>query len=127
VEIPSFESGIGLGAIDSHKVRENPKSDPKPVLGLDQFGGKSNGKTKDIFSRTDPHEIAGSRGVTSKGQEYEGSLPSTGDQRTDLLSLEEGIWGLDTTQAKKLKELEKENSRLKGLVADLSLDNAILP
>jgi len=33
---------------------------------------------------------------------------------------------LDTTQAKKLKELEKENSRLKGLVADLSLDNAIL-
>ena len=34
--------------------------------------------------------------------------------------------GLDTTQAKKLKELEKENSRLKGLVADLSLDNAIL-
>jgi transposase-like protein len=34
--------------------------------------------------------------------------------------------GLDTTQAKKLKELEKENARLKNLVADLSLDNAIL-
>jgi transposase-like protein len=34
--------------------------------------------------------------------------------------------GLDTTQARKLKELEKENSRLKNLVADLSLDNAIL-
>ena len=34
--------------------------------------------------------------------------------------------GLYTTQAKKLKALEKENSRLKGLVADLSLDNAIL-
>ena len=34
--------------------------------------------------------------------------------------------GLDTTQAKKLKELEKENTRLKSLVADLSLDNAIL-
>jgi len=30
------------------------------------------------------------------------------------------------TQAKRLKELEKENSRLKKLVADLSLDNAIL-
>ena len=29
-------------------------------------------------------------------------------------------------QAKKLKELEKENSRLKKLVADLSLDNSIL-
>lgn len=34
--------------------------------------------------------------------------------------------GLDTTQAKKLKELEKENARLKNLVANLSLDNAIL-
>ena len=29
-------------------------------------------------------------------------------------------------QAKRLKELEKENARLKKLVADLSLDNAIL-
>ncbi len=34
--------------------------------------------------------------------------------------------GLNMTQAKKLKELEKENSRLKTLVADLSLDNAII-
>ena len=34
--------------------------------------------------------------------------------------------GLNTTQARKLKELEKENARLKRLVADLSLDNAIL-
>jgi len=29
-------------------------------------------------------------------------------------------------QAKRLKELEQENSRLKRLVADLSLNNAIL-
>ena len=29
-------------------------------------------------------------------------------------------------QAKRMKELEKENARLKKLVADLSLDNAIL-
>jgi len=29
-------------------------------------------------------------------------------------------------QAKRLKELEKENIRLKKLVADISLDNAIL-
>ena len=34
--------------------------------------------------------------------------------------------GLDKTQAKKLKELEKENLELKKLVADLSMDNAIL-
>lgn len=34
--------------------------------------------------------------------------------------------GMRTDQARKMKELEKENLRLKRLVADLSLDNAIL-
>jgi putative transposase len=34
--------------------------------------------------------------------------------------------GLRVEQARKLKGLEKENARLKKLVADLSLDNAIL-
>jgi len=34
--------------------------------------------------------------------------------------------GIKVDQAKRLKELEQENSRLKRLVADLSLDNSIL-
>jgi len=34
--------------------------------------------------------------------------------------------GMRVDQARRLKELETENSRLKKLVADLSLDNAIL-
>ena len=34
--------------------------------------------------------------------------------------------GMRLDQAKRLKELETENARLKKLVADLSLDNAIL-
>ena len=34
--------------------------------------------------------------------------------------------GLRVDQAKRLKELEKENARLKRLVADQALDNAIL-
>jgi transposase-like protein len=34
--------------------------------------------------------------------------------------------GMRIEQAKKLKTLEKENIRLKKLVADISLDNAIL-
>jgi putative transposase len=34
--------------------------------------------------------------------------------------------GMGINQARKLKEVEKENARLKRLVADLSLDNAIL-
>jgi transposase-like protein len=34
--------------------------------------------------------------------------------------------GMRVEQAKRLKNMEKENSRLKKLVADVSLDNAIL-
>ena len=34
--------------------------------------------------------------------------------------------GMGVVQAERLRELEKENTRLKRLVADLSLDNAIL-
>ena len=34
--------------------------------------------------------------------------------------------GMGVEQARRLKELEKENARLKRLVADLSLDNIIL-
>ena len=34
--------------------------------------------------------------------------------------------GLSVDQAKRLKDLEVENTRLKKLVADLSLDNSIL-
>jgi transposase-like protein len=34
--------------------------------------------------------------------------------------------GMRVEQAKRLKELERENARLKKLVADLSLDNATL-
>jgi putative transposase len=34
--------------------------------------------------------------------------------------------GMRVDQARRLKELELENSRLKKMVADLSLDNAIL-
>jgi len=44
-----------------------------------------------------------------------------------ILPLEERIRGyMQVNQAKRLKELEKENSRLKRAVADLTLDNLIL-
>ena len=37
-----------------------------------------------------------------------------------------GYGGMRVKQARRLKELEEENIRLKRLVADVSLDNAIL-
>lgn len=61
------------------------------------------------------------------------SQGQTGQQACKTLEISEQTYyrwrreygGMDTTKIKKLKELEKENTRLKRLVADLSLDNAI--
>ena len=50
---------------------------------------------------------------------------SLGTAEHDVDSLKE-YGGLRLEQTKRFKELEKENIRLKRLVADLSLDNAIL-
>ena len=43
-----------------------------------------------------------------------------------VLSMAEGIWGLKVEQAKRLKALEKENTRLKRLVAELPLEKQVL-
>ena len=46
---------------------------------------------------------------------------------TDVLPLEEaGTWGCSPDQVRELKQLQEENGRLKKLVAELSLDKAIL-
>lgn len=51
----------------------------------------------------------------------------TGSERANVLSLAQGIRGDEFDPGKKkLKELEKENLWLKKLLADVSLDNAIL-
>ncbi len=62
------------------------------------------------------------------------SQGSTAEEATRHLGISEQTYykwrkeygGMRINQAKRLKELEKENSRLKKLVADISLDNAIL-
>ena len=62
------------------------------------------------------------------------SQGQTGQQARKALEISEQTYyrwcreygGMDTTQVKKLKGLEKENPRLKRPVADLSLDDAIL-
>ena len=49
-----------------------------------------------------------------------------GNSRTDLLRWRQEYGELKINQAKRLKPQEKENGRLRKLVADLSLDNQIL-
>lgn len=40
--------------------------------------------------------------------------------------LAQGVWGLKFDQVKRLKELEKENERLRKAVSDLTLEKLIL-
>ena len=40
--------------------------------------------------------------------------------------MEEAVCWLETDQARQMKQLQEENSRLKQLVADLSLDKTML-
>ncbi len=50
-----------------------------------------------------------------------------GYYRSDVLSLAKGVrGGLKVDQAKRLKELEQKNSRLKKLLAEAHLDRAML-
>ena len=50
----------------------------------------------------------------------------TGISRATYYRWRKEYGGMRIDQVRRLKELEQENSRLKKLVADLSLDNAIL-
>jgi len=49
-----------------------------------------------------------------------------GSQRGQLSPLAEPVGGMEAQEAKRLKELEKENTRLKKMVADLMLDKEML-
>ena len=62
----------------------------------------------------------------SKGLSFEQSAKKIGVKVQTLARWRKEYSGLGLEQAKRLKELEKENSRLKRLVADKELDILIL-
>lgn len=57
-------------------------------------------------------------------------MPEDGDQRrhayTQIRKWRQKYAGLGPSELRKLKQLEEENNELKRLVADLSLDKAML-
>ena len=63
---------------------------------------------------------------TSEGKTIAQSVRHIGVPEQTYYRWRKEYGGFSTGQAKRFKELEKENSRLKRLVADLSLDNAVL-
>jgi len=64
--------------------------------------------------------------LLSKGEKVEQVIRKLGVSDVTYYRWRKEYGGMKVDQAKKLKDLEKENGRLKKLVADLSLDNAIL-
>ena len=64
--------------------------------------------------------------LLSQGKTVKDACRSLGIAEQTYYRWRKEYGGLKVTQAGKLKQLEKENARLKRLVADLSLDNAIL-
>ena len=64
--------------------------------------------------------------IESKGLTQVEAAKKLGIAEQTLIRWRKEYGGLRVDQAKRFKELEKENVRLKRLVADLSLDKAIL-
>jgi putative transposase len=62
----------------------------------------------------------------SQGKTQELAAKKLGVSVQTLIRWRKEYGGLRTDQAKRLKELEKENARLKRLLADAELDKAIL-
>jgi putative transposase len=64
--------------------------------------------------------------MTANGESIDSAIRKIGVTRNTYYRWRKEYGGMRVDQAKRLKELEAENSRLKRLVADLSLDNSIL-
>lgn len=64
--------------------------------------------------------------LQGKGMSLEEMLRQVGISDATYYKWRKEYGGLRVDQAKRLKELEQENSRLRKVVSDLSIDNAIL-
>ena len=64
--------------------------------------------------------------LQSKGQSVGEACRQIGVSEQTYYNWRKEYGGLRVDQAKRFKQLEQENTRLKKLVADLSMDNAIL-
>jgi transposase-like protein len=82
---------------------------------------KRNYTAEQIISKLREVEIKISQGISAAE-----AIRSIGVSDQTYYRWRKEYGGLRTEQAKRMKEIEKENLRLKKLVADLSLDNAIL-
>ena len=78
-------------------------------------------KPEQIISKLREVEV-----LLSNGQNVQSAVRQIGVTEQTYYRWRKEYGGMRVDQAKRLKEVEKENARLRKLVADLSLDNAIL-
>jgi putative transposase len=64
--------------------------------------------------------------LTGKGMSMEEVLRQLGISDATYYKWRKEYGGLRVDQAKRLKDLEQENSRLRKVIADLTIDNSIL-
>jgi transposase-like protein len=83
--------------------------------------GKQGYQPEQIISKLREVEI-----LLSNGQAVQTAVRQIGVTEQTYYRWRKEYGGMKVDQAKRLKEVEKENARLRKLVADLSLDNAIL-
>ena len=103
-----------------------PKTGPGKMLDLDRFErgflmSKKRYGSEQIITKVREVEI-----MLSKGARIGEASKRIGVTEQTFYRWRKQYGGMKVEQAKRLKDLEKENFRLKKLVADLSLDNAIL-
>jgi len=77
--------------------------------------------TEQIISELREAEV-----LVSQGQTVPAACKVIGVSEQTYYRWRKSYGGLKIDQAQRLRELEQENARLKRLVADLSLDNAII-
>jgi putative transposase len=77
--------------------------------------------TQQIISQLREAEV-----LVSQGQTVPAACKVIGVSEQTYYRWRKSYGGLKIDQAQRLRELEQENARLKRLVADLSLDNAII-
>ena len=64
--------------------------------------------------------------MLNAGQDLAAGVAGLGGERGDFDRWRNQYGGMKAEEAKRLKELEDENKRLKKIVADLTLDNQML-
>ena len=83
--------------------------------------GKKNCSPEQVISKLREAEV-----LIGKGNSTPEACRAIGVSENTFYRWRKLYGGMQVSQAKKMKDLEKENARLKKLVADLSLDKAIL-